>query len=102
MTLSEMWRRVKYAIMRDQMTAELEEELRLHLELRREQLRNREDGDQLARRQFGNSVDLVERSRDEWGSRWLDTVMQDMRHGARGLRHSVSLTSVIVLTLALV
>ena len=71
MTPGEFWRRVHLLLTRDRASAELEEEMRLHLELRTEALRT--DGDtveearHLARRQFGNATIVEETSRDAWG-----------------------------------
>jgi predicted permease len=52
-------------------------------------------------REFGNVVLVKEVTRDMWGFRWLETVLQDLRYAARGLRRSPAFSLVVVLTLAL-
>ncbi|MYK88592.1 MAG: hypothetical protein F4018_09780, partial [Acidobacteria bacterium] len=68
---------------RRQAEADLQEELRLHVELERE--RQREAGLseagalRAARRRLGNGTLIRERTRDVWGWRWLDELGRDVR-----------------------
>jgi predicted permease len=89
-TLAELWRRLRLLLSRDRYAAELEEEMRLHLELREARLREQGASSAAARfgarRRFGNRANLQQRSRDMWGLDWLDTIGADVRFAVRRLR----------------
>lgn len=90
MSLAELLRRITYLLRRDRITAELEEEIRLHLQLRGERLQESgvpaESVRFAARRRFGNPALIQERSRDMWGMEWLEQLAADLRFAARRLR----------------
>ena len=90
---------------RRQAEEDLQEELRLHLELERERLRDagvpEEEASRAARRKLGNAPLIRERTRDVWGWRWLDDLGRDVRHAARGLRRELGFTATVVCLLAL-
>jgi putative ABC transport system permease protein len=79
------------------LAAELEEELRVHLEMKAEDARD----PSAARRQFGNTTLHLEDSRAAWRWSRLDDWFRDLRYALRGMRRSPAFTATVVLTLAL-
>ena len=104
MLVRDWFRRVLPYLGRRQADADLEEELRLHVELERERLRDAgvPDGEaaRAARRRLGNATLIRERTRDVWGWRWLDDLGRDVRHALRGLRRNAAFTATVVCVLA--
>ena len=90
---------------RKKLDADLGEEMREHLLERIEALVANgmplSAARETAQREFGNLTLLEERARDVW--RWpiLETLLYDIRFGARRLRHSPGLSLICMLTLAL-
>src|ERR1700737_1714252 len=103
--IGEIWRRIRMLVRREKFALELEEEMRLHRELKEKELIadgvEAREARYAANRQFGNATYLGERGREAWGWKWLEDFVQDLRFGARMLQKNPGFTVVAVVTLAL-
>jgi predicted permease len=84
---------------------DLAEEMRLHVEERTEQLMSegmsRKEAEQAARRAFGNTTLLEERSREVWQMPLVESLGSDLKLVFRRLRKSPGFAATVILTLAI-
>jgi macrolide transport system ATP-binding/permease protein len=103
------WRRefskIQRLFRRRQPAADLEEEIRSHLNMEeRENLESgmsQEEARYAAVRRFGNVTIAQEKSREMWGWNSIETVFQDVRFGLRQLRRSPGFSILAILCLTL-
>jgi hypothetical protein len=104
---STLLRRLTALLRRSQIDRDLDEEMRLHVDLRARQLEadglSHEASQTAARRRFGNARRLREESVESWGWRWLEQFVQDVRFAFRTLgRHpGYALTAIVTLGLGI-
>jgi predicted permease len=83
---------------------DLAEEMRLHLEEKTEQFvregMSHEQARQAARRAFGNTTLIEERSREVWQWPRFESIWADTKYALRQLRKSPGISAVAILTLA--
>jgi predicted permease len=103
--LKELGRRIGMLLHRRQFRSDLEEEMQLHLDLRQQQQAASgmplDEARFAARRRFGNTTVLKEKSHMTWGWGWLESLLQDVLYGGRAMLRSPGLTIVALLSLAL-
>jgi predicted permease len=102
---SELLRRLRMIFHRRQLDAGIEEEMRLHLELRQQQQIDAGLPAAAARRaahvRFGNPARIHEKSRLAWGWEGVESFLQDVHYGIRAMLRSPALTLVALISLAL-
>ncbi|MGV3710029.1 MAG: ADOP family duplicated permease [Gemmatimonas sp.] len=113
--LSGLLRRMRYWVHRDAYARDLEEEMRIHVEMRAERLK--QDGDdqafaaglspmrdpahESAQRRFGNTTIMIERSRDMWGLSSVEQLSSDLRFAGRRLNRERGFSLGVVAVMAI-
>ncbi|HEX2711149.1 MAG TPA: ABC transporter permease, partial [Candidatus Acidoferrales bacterium] len=104
--MREWWSKVSQALHRRRgFDDDLSEEMRAHLELITDENMERgmapDEARASARRHFGNLMRAQENTREAWQFPRLETVLQDIRYGLRGIRKGPAFSLAVILTLAL-
>ena len=104
--MREWWSKVSRALhLRRGLNDDLSDEIRAHLDFIANENIERgmppEEARTAARRRFGNLTRVQESAREAWLFPKLETVLQDIRYGLRGIRNSPGFSLVVILTLAL-
>jgi putative ABC transport system permease protein len=104
MMISDLLFRLRAVFRRRTVEKELDDELRFHFEHEVEKLMrsglSREEASRRARLSLGGMDQVKEECRDARGVSGLETVMQDLRYGLRGLRRNPGLTLLATVTLS--
>lgn len=103
--LSEFVRRLRRIGRRGTWEKDLDEEMRLHMDLRAAEKAAEgvpaRDAESFAKRRFGNASMLREESRSAWGWTFWETLAQDVRYALRSLASNKGFTAAAVLSLTL-
>src|SRR4051794_39015213 len=92
-------------VRRDVVAAEIRDEMQFHLQMRTEALQqsgvSADEARRLAARRFGNLALMQDRGYDVRGAGVMETILQDVRYGARLLVRHRGFSAIAILTLAI-
>ena len=105
MWLKGLYRRVRALLRSESIHDEIDEEMRFHIDMRTEENvragMTPEEARRDAERRFGRLTRVKEQGYEVRGGRWLESLWQDCRYGARMLWKNAGFTAVAALVLAL-
>ncbi|MEO7145489.1 MAG: ADOP family duplicated permease [Bryobacteraceae bacterium] len=100
-----LWKRLCHLVHRGRLQRELEEEVRIHREMTRENLRrsgvSSEDAGYAAERALGNATLALEDSRAEWSFGWLESLARDVHYAVRGFFRRPAFAATVIGTIGL-
>src|SRR3984885_14853254 len=103
--LNDLLYRLRAIIHRQEMDAEVDEELRDHLERETEKYRRAgftpNEAVRRAHLALGGSEQIKQQSRDSRGTKFVEDLLQDLRYAMRSFAKMPGLTALIVLSLAI-
>jgi predicted permease len=104
--MREWWSRLRaWAGGRQEIDADLADEVRSHIEMETQDGIDRgmspQRAREAARSRVGNAALIQERARDTWGFPSLESLFKDIRYGFRAMRRSPAFSLVVILTFAL-
>ncbi len=103
--LKELFQRLTFFRNRRQFDDDLKEEMRLHMDLRRDEYLGNglsaEDASAASRSKFGNATYLQEESRTQWSWIWLEQTLQDLRYAGQSMLRAPGFNLIAITVLAL-
>ncbi len=103
--MKNLWNKMSHWRGRDGFDADLEEEMRAHVEMKAEEYEaegmTRDAARARAGREFGSMVRLQEETRDVWRMRWLEELVSDLKYALRAMGRTPGYALAAIFSLAL-